>query len=132
MPGLHQGGVHAAIDVDAVPPVAFRPAVRWQLALGFALMLLSTGAHMIPPYLTIPLMDNVLIPYQNGKPVDPAGGAVHGRPARRGHAGVDFGLGQTYVLALVSERIGADLRTTTYEHLLSCRWNTSAASVPAI
>ena len=25
---------------------------------------------------------------------------------------------KTYVLALVSERIGADLRTTTYEHLL--------------
>ena len=24
----------------------------------------------------------------------------------------------TYILALVSERIGADLRTTTYEHLL--------------
>jgi ATP-binding cassette subfamily B protein len=26
--------------------------------------------------------------------------------------------GKTYVLALVSERIAADLRTTTYEHLL--------------
>jgi ATP-binding cassette subfamily B protein len=34
-------------------------------------MLLSTGAHMVPPYLTIPLMDNVLIPFQNGKPIDP-------------------------------------------------------------
>ncbi|MDI4667387.1 hypothetical protein K9U40_24155, partial [Xanthobacter autotrophicus] len=31
-----------------------------------------------------------------------------------------WGLGwaRTYILALVSERIGADLRTTTYEHLL--------------
>jgi ATP-binding cassette subfamily B protein len=29
-----------------------------------------------------------------------------------------LGWGKTYVLALVSERIGADLRTTTYEHLL--------------
>jgi ATP-binding cassette subfamily B protein len=29
-----------------------------------------------------------------------------------------LGWGRTYILALVSERIGADLRTTTYEHLL--------------
>jgi ATP-binding cassette subfamily B protein len=48
----------------------FASPYRWQLALGFTLMLLSTGAHMIPPYLTRPLMDNVLIPYQNGQPVD--------------------------------------------------------------
>ena len=25
---------------------------------------------MVPPYLTMPLMDNVLIPYQNGKAID--------------------------------------------------------------
>jgi len=48
----------------------FARPYKFQLALGFSLMLLSTGAHMIPPYLTIPLMDNVLIPYQNGKAVD--------------------------------------------------------------
>jgi ATP-binding cassette subfamily B protein len=29
-----------------------------------------------------------------------------------------LGWARTYILALVSERIGADLRTTTYEHLL--------------
>ncbi|MEY4975198.1 MAG: hypothetical protein RIQ97_393, partial [Pseudomonadota bacterium] len=37
-----------------------------------------------------------------------------------GSALLAWGLGwaKTYILALVSERIGADLRTTTYEHLL--------------
>ena len=37
-----------------------------------------------------------------------------------GSALLAWGLGwaRTYILALVSERIGADLRTTTYEHLL--------------
>ncbi|MBA5639314.1 ATP-binding cassette domain-containing protein [Duganella sp. LX20W] len=97
----------------------FTKPYQGQLGLGFLLMLLSTGAHMIPPYLTMPLMDNVLIPYQNGKPVDPMlvtmymGGLV-------GAAVIAWALGwgKTYVLALVSERIGADLRTATYEHLL--------------
>jgi ATP-binding cassette subfamily B protein len=40
----------------------FAKPYQGQLFLGFLLMLGSTGAHMIPPYLTMPLMDNVLIP----------------------------------------------------------------------
>jgi ATP-binding cassette subfamily B protein len=47
-----------------------------------------------------------------------AGVPVHGRPARFGRAGLGAGLGPTYVLALVSERMGADMRSETYEHLL--------------
>ncbi|TFW19798.1 cyanophycin metabolism-associated ABC transporter [Duganella callida] len=97
----------------------FAKPYKGQLGLGFALMLLSTGAHMIPPYLTIPLMDNVLIPYQNGKQVDPMLVVMY----MSGLVGAAvlawiFGWAKTYVLALASERIGADLRTTTYEHLL--------------
>jgi ATP-binding cassette subfamily B protein len=97
----------------------FARPYKGQLGLGFALMLLSTGAHMIPPYLTIPLMDNVLIPYQNGKQVDPMMVALYmsGLVASAVLAWL-LGWGKTYVLALASERIGADLRTTTYEHLL--------------
>ncbi len=82
-------------------------------------MLASTAAHMIPPYLTMPLMDNVLIPYQNGQGVNTElvwlymsglfGAAV---------LAWALGWGKTYVLALVSERMGADLRSTTYEHLM--------------
>jgi len=97
----------------------FAKPYKGQLGLGFALMLLSTGAHMIPPYLTIPLMDNVLIPYQNGKAVDSSLVVLYmsGLVASAVLAWL-LGWGKTYVLALASERIGADLRTTTYDHLL--------------
>jgi ATP-binding cassette, subfamily B, bacterial len=97
----------------------FAHPYRWALLGGFTLMLLSTGAHMIPPYISMPLMDNVLIPYQNGQPVDTSlvYKYMSGLLAAAVLAWV-LGWGKTYVLALVSERIGADLRTATYEHLL--------------
>ncbi len=95
-----------------------RPYSR-QLLGGFVLTLASTAATLVPPYLTMPLMDNVLIPYQNGKPIDwnlvllYLGGLLAA-------ALLAWGLGwaRTYILALVSERIGRDLRTATFEHLL--------------
>ncbi|AOY99033.1 ABC transporter [Cupriavidus sp. USMAHM13] len=97
----------------------FARPYRFELLTGFVLTLLSTGATLVPPYLTMPLMDKVLIPYQNGLPIDYGlvrlylGGLL-------GAALVAWSLGwaRTYLLARVSERIGADLRTTTYEHLL--------------
>jgi ATP-binding cassette subfamily B protein len=97
----------------------FARPYKWQLLLGFAMMLLSTGAHLIPPYIIMPLTDNVLIPYQSGKPVDTSLVVLY-MSALTGAAVLAwiFGWAKTYVLALVSERIGADLRTTTYEHLL--------------
>jgi ATP-binding cassette subfamily B protein len=97
----------------------FAAPYKWPLLTGFLLMLASTAAHMIPPYLTIPLMDNVLIPYQNGAPVDTSKVTLYmsGLLASAVLAWI-LGWGKTYVLALVSERIGADLRTTTYDHLL--------------
>ena len=48
----------------------FARPYRWQLLSGFALTLAATAATLVPPYLTMPLMDNVLIPFQNGKPID--------------------------------------------------------------
>ncbi|MGK5024185.1 ABC transporter ATP-binding protein [Janthinobacterium sp. RB2R34] len=97
----------------------FAHPYRGQLALGFTLMLLSTAAHMIPPYLTAPLMDNVLIPYQNGQKIDPWL-VVYYMGGLLGSALLAWllGWGKTYVLALVSERMGADLRSATYEHLM--------------
>ncbi|PXW99554.1 ATP-binding cassette subfamily B protein [Sphaerotilus hippei] len=97
----------------------FARPYRGQLAAGFALTLASTAATLVPPYLTIPLMDDILIPFQNGQTIDPMlvmfylGGLLLS-------ALLAWGLGwaRTYLLALVSERIGADLRTTTFEHLL--------------
>jgi len=97
----------------------FARPYRWQLLLGFVLTLTSTAAALVPPYLTIPLMDEVLIPYQSGKQIDTT--LVWGLLAGLfGAALVAWALGwwRTWLLAIVSERIGADLRTTTFEHLL--------------
>lgn len=92
---------------------------RWRLLAGFLLSLGSTAATLVPPYLTMPLMDKVLIPFQNGQPID-RGLVMLYLSGLLGAALVAWVLGwaRSYILALVSERIGADLRTTTYEHLL--------------
>ncbi|ADI29836.1 ABC transporter ATP-binding protein [Methylotenera versatilis] len=97
----------------------FAKPYQWQLLAGFLLMLASTAATLVPPYLTIPLMDKVLIPYQNGVPID-KGMVSLLLIGLLGSALLAWSLGwaRTYILALVSERIGADLRTITYEHLL--------------
>jgi len=97
----------------------FAQPYRWELLAGFALLLLGTAATLVPPYLTMPLMDKVLIPYQNGKPIDYSLVTLY-LSGLLGAALVAWALGwaRTYLLARVSERISADLRTTTYEHLL--------------
>ena len=48
----------------------FARPYQWQLLAGFVLMLASTAATLVPPYLTMPLMDDILIPFQNGKPIE--------------------------------------------------------------
>ncbi|MES2529718.1 MAG: ABC transporter transmembrane domain-containing protein, partial [Pseudomonadota bacterium] len=98
----------------------FARPYRKQLIAGFLLTLASTAATLVPPYLTIPLMDDILIPFQNGQQI-PIGKVVAFLAALLMAALAGWGLGwaRTYLLALVSERIGADLRTTTYEHLLT-------------
>ena len=113
-------------NIDAPPSTwtlfrlwRFAKPYQWQLLAGFVLMLVSTAATLVPPYLTIPLMDKVLIPYQNGAPID-IGLVTLLLCGLLGSAVLAWGLGwaRSYILALVSERIGADLRTITYEHLL--------------
>jgi ATP-binding cassette subfamily B protein len=97
----------------------FARPYKGQLLIGFLLTLASTAATLVPPYLTMPLMDNVLIPYQNGASIDISLVALY-LSGLFGSALFAWILGwaRTYILALVSERIGSDLRTTTYEHLL--------------
>ncbi len=97
----------------------FARPYRWELLGGFVLLLLGTAATLVPPYLTMPLMDKVLIPYQNGVPIDRDLVKLY-LAGLLGAALVAWSLGwaRTYLLARVSERISADLRTTTYEHLL--------------
>ncbi len=88
------------------------------ILLGFCLTLVATAASLIPPYLTMPLMDEVLIPYEYGQRDDlsPVKWYLLGLA---GAATLAFLLGwaRTYVLAWVSERIAADLRQETYNHL---------------
>jgi ATP-binding cassette, subfamily B, bacterial len=97
----------------------FARPYQGQLLLGFALMLGATGATLVAPYLTMPLMDRVLIPFQNGQAID-TGLVTLLLSGLLGAALVSWVLGwaKTYLLALVSERIAADLRTATFEHLL--------------
>ncbi len=112
---------------DLAPPSTWTLLKLWRFArpykssllAGFVLTLASTAATLVPPYLTMPLMDDVLIPYQNGRPIDPVVVAMYllGLLAS-GLLAWGLGWAKTYILALVSERIGADLRTTTYDHLL--------------
>ena len=97
----------------------FARPYRGQLLLGFVLMLLGTAASQVPPYLTIPLVDEVLIPFQNGQHIEPSTIAWYlSGLLGAGLMAWVLSWAKTYVLALVSERIAADLRTTTYEHLL--------------
>ncbi|HSV58947.1 MAG TPA: ABC transporter ATP-binding protein, partial [Variovorax sp.] len=98
----------------------FARPYRKQLITGFLLTLASTAATLVPPYLTIPLMDDILIPFQNGQQISTTKVAMFlGALLAAALTGWALGWARTYLLALVSERIGADLRTTTYEHLLT-------------
>lgn len=98
----------------------FAHPYRHQLLLGFLLTLASTGATLVAPYLTIPIIDKILIPFQNGQQIDVSlvafylGGLLLASVVAWG-----LGWARTFVLAKVSERIGSDLRTTTYNHLLT-------------
>ncbi|MFN6139633.1 MAG: ABC transporter ATP-binding protein [Planctomycetota bacterium] len=88
------------------------------IAFGFALTILSTTAAMIPPLLTKPLMDYVLIPHQSNLPArfDLVPWLLGGMLLA---ALLSWALSwaKTYVMATISERISADLRNATYGHL---------------
>lgn len=99
----------------------FAKPYKGQLLLGLMLTLLGTAATLVPPYLTMPILDDILIPYQNNRQaIDPQlvtlylGGLL-------ASAILAWGLGwaRTWVMAKVSERIGADMRTTVYAHMLN-------------
>ena len=102
----------------------FAKPYRNQLMAGIILTLLGTAAGLVPPYLTMPLMDNVLIPYQNGLHIAPSL-VVFYLSGLLGASLLAWALSwsKTYILAIVSERIGANMRTATYEHLLGLSLN---------
>jgi ATP-binding cassette subfamily B protein len=155
-PDAAAGGSRAAEDADGAPEPAPRLSALVRLlgfarphaaaiALGFVLTLATTAAGLVPPYLTMPLVDDILIPYQNAVEArqeaagnDPVARRAAVQLAQREHAEAFrrvkwylaglagaavvawlFGWAQGYVMAWVSERIGADLRNRTYAHLHS-------------
>ena len=82
-------------------------------------MLISTAASLVPPYLTIPLMDEVLIPYQNGKQIDT--GLVWMLLAgllALGAGGLGPGLVAHLILALARPSASAPTAHATFDHLL--------------
>jgi len=93
------------------------------ITLGFVLAIGTTIAGLVPPYLTMPLLDNILIPYQqkNGSvQADGLGIAVAWYLLGLGGAAVlawmlDWGKG--VVMARASEGVAANLRNETFAHL---------------
>ncbi|HEY3439473.1 MAG TPA: ABC transporter ATP-binding protein [Paludibaculum sp.] len=90
----------------------------WMGLLGFALTLASTASGLIPPYLTMPLMDDILVPVQGGNIVDLSMVKWY----LLGLAGASvlawaLTWAQMFVMSWVSERVSADLRIKTYTHL---------------
>jgi ATP-binding cassette subfamily B protein len=88
------------------------------IVVGFLLTLAATTAKLAPPYLTMKLLDNVLIPHQEERGGDFS--LVKWYLSGLAAAAVLAWLldwAKLYVLARVSERISADLRAKTYAHL---------------
>jgi ATP-binding cassette subfamily B protein len=83
------------------------------IILGFVLTLVSTAVGLIPPYLSVPLLDNVLIPRTNWHHVP---WYLLGLAASAILAWL-LSWARTYVVAWVSERVATDLRNVTYAHL---------------
>jgi ATP-binding cassette subfamily B protein len=97
----------------------FAMPYKGQLLLGFLLMLASTSAHhdsAVPDEAADGQRPDSL----SERPADRhlAGLSVHGRLLASAILAWALGWGRTYILALVSERMGADMRSETYEHLL--------------
>lgn len=133
-PGAATAGVSAGASMGGNPTPQNKPPSTWALLrlwrfarpyrgallVGFLLTLASTAAALVAPYLTMPLMDEVLIPFQNGAPIDYGLVKLYlGGLLLSSLLAWLLGWGRTYILAWVSERIGADLRTATYRHLQS-------------
>ncbi|MCA9048316.1 MAG: ABC transporter ATP-binding protein [Planctomycetaceae bacterium] len=93
---------------------------RWRksVLLGCVISVAATGAALIPPYLTMPLLDNVLIPYQNGdtSKADQVSWYLSGLAVAAVAAWL-LAWARTWTLAWTAERIVADLRNRTYAHL---------------
>jgi len=138
-----RGSVEASVAPEPVAPLprwlddedggsdrgSWRPLVR---VLGFArdhagvailgclLSLASTAMALVPPYVTMPLVDKVLIPRQSGQDVPfQLVWWYLGLLATAAVISWLLAWARAWTLAWVSERIAADLRSRTYAHMQS-------------
>lgn len=90
----------------------------WMGVLGFVLTLATTASGLVPPALTAPLIDDILVPFQEGKNPD-SSMMIWYLAGLLGSSILAWALtwGQMYVLSTVSEKVSADLRSLTYSHL---------------
>jgi len=88
------------------------------IGAGLALTVAATAVGLIPPYLTMPLLDRVLIPRQTGGELDQRLMMIYlGGLALAAVVAWLLSWAKTYTLALASEQVSADLRLETYRHL---------------
>jgi ATP-binding cassette, subfamily B, bacterial len=107
--------------------IAFARPELGLVIVGGVLTLATTATSLIPPYLTMPLVDEVLAPAAGPLPFDVAARKVAFYLAGLGGAAVVawiLGWAQGALLARVSERVSADLRVRAFAHLqrLSLRY----------
>ncbi len=125
-PILPEDGFCKACAVEPPPPpvwtllrlLQFAKPQSKLIAVGLCLTLASTGSGLVPPYLTMPLIDDVLVPFERGEPFNRslATMCLGGFLIAALVAWV-LGWARKYTLAWVSERTAAELRTQTYAQL---------------
>ena len=93
-----------------------------KIAIGLGLTFLTTAVGLIPPYLTLPLVDRVLVPWQESRGAGMESAYRDLWVYLGGLAGAAvvawmLAWAQGAVLAWVSELISADLRNRAFSHL---------------
>jgi len=134
-PARGRGQRRPAPETDAwesTTPLSGSPLVRLlgfarphlsSVVLGLGLTLASTAASLVPPYLTMPLVDDVLVPGATGRFASDPSAAYRTVLFYLGGLGLAavvawlLAWAQGAVLATVTERMAADLRNRSFAHL---------------
>jgi len=122
-----QGLCETCAAIPAVRParsllrlLSFARKRAGMVSLGLFLTVASTAAGMVPPYLTKPILDEVLIPFSRHQYGEAKLYLIPWLLGGLAAASILTWLlswARTYVVAWVSERIASDLRNQTYAHL---------------
>lgn len=115
-------------EEPAIVPSTSKPLVRlfkfsrqWckLMLLGFVLTVASTASGLVGPWLTMSLVDEVLIPLQTANNEVLVGRVLHFMLMLAGAALVTWILqwATTYVISRVAERVTSHMRRATFEHL---------------